>query len=70
MISGTVSRRPGAARVLRGASDGTVSVASTRVEGMADFVTVAESHTFIVRSEVVAKQVRAFLAEGRFRPAP
>jgi len=70
VIAGTVSRRPGAARVLRGDSDGTVSVASTRVDGMRDFVTVAESHTFIVRSALVAEQVHAFLAEGRFRPAP
>jgi triacylglycerol lipase len=70
IIAGTRSWRPGAARVLGGPSDGTVSVQSTRLDGMADFIEVAESHTFILRSDVVAEQVRAFLAEGRFRPAP
>jgi hypothetical protein len=36
---------------------------------MTDFLTVPESHTFILRSDTVAARVRAFLAEGRFRPA-
>ncbi len=68
VIAGTRSHRPGAARVLFGRSDGTVSVASTRLEGMSDFITVRESHTFIMRSAEVGEQVRAFLTHGRFRP--
>jgi pimeloyl-ACP methyl ester carboxylesterase len=68
VIAGTTSRRPGASRVLLGASDGTVSVASTRLAGMTDFVKVPESHTFIMRSDAVAAQVRAFLESGRFAP--
>jgi hypothetical protein len=68
VIAGTTSRRPGASRVLLGASDGTVSVASTRLHGMTDFVKVPESHTFIMRSDAVAAQVRAFLESGRFAP--
>jgi pimeloyl-ACP methyl ester carboxylesterase len=70
VIAGTTSYRLGADEVLGGANDGTVSVASTRLEGMTDFVTVAESHTFIMRSADVAELVRAFLREGRFHPAP
>jgi len=47
-------------------SDGTVSVASTRLEGMRDFVTVRKSHTFIMRSADVADYVIQFLRTGRF----
>lgn len=47
-------------------SDGTVSVASTRLDGMRDFVTVRKSHTFIMRSADVADYVIRFLRTGRF----
>ena len=47
-------------------SDGTVAVASTRLEGMRDFVTVHKSHTFIMRSADVADYVIQFLLTGRF----
>jgi len=48
-------------------SDGTVSVASTRLEGMSDFITVRKSHTFIMRSADVAEYVIRFLRAGHFR---
>jgi pimeloyl-ACP methyl ester carboxylesterase len=70
VIAETTSHRLGADGVLGGENDGTVSVASARLDGMADFATVAESHTFIMRSEAVAELVRAFLRDGRFHPAP
>lgn len=47
-------------------SDGTVSVASTRLGGMSDFVTVPKSHTFIMWSSDVADYVVRFLRTGRF----
>jgi len=47
-------------------SDGTVSVASTRLAGMTDFVTVRKSHTFIMRSTDVADYIIRFLRTGRF----
>jgi pimeloyl-ACP methyl ester carboxylesterase len=47
-------------------SDGTVSVASTRLTGMSDFVTVRKSHTFIMRSGDVADYIIRFLHTGRF----
>lgn len=70
VIAGTTSRRLGAGSVLGPESDGTVSVASTRLDGMTDFATVPESHTFIMRSAAVSELVRAFLRDGRFHPAP
>ncbi len=48
-------------------SDGTVSVASTRLDGMHDFVTVPKSHTFIMWSGEVADYVVRFLRTGRFQ---
>lgn len=47
-------------------SDGTVSVASTRLAGMSDFVTVRKSHTFIMRSVNVADYIIRFLRTGHF----
>ena len=47
-------------------SDGTVSVASTSLAGMSDFVTVRKSHTFIMRSADVAGYIIRFLRTGRF----
>lgn len=47
-------------------SDGTVSVASTELEGMRDFVTVRRSHTFVMRSPEVAGYVTRFLTTGCF----
>ena len=52
-----------------GASDGTVAVAETRLEGLADHVTVAASHTGLVLSSAAAAQAIVFLREGRFRHA-
>ena len=48
-------------------SDGTVSVASTQLGGMSDFVTVPKSHTFIMWSTEVADYVIRFLRTGRFQ---
>jgi pimeloyl-ACP methyl ester carboxylesterase len=54
-----------------GESDGTVAVAETRLEGLADHVVVAASHSTMLVSPQVARQVVAFLREGRFhRDAP
>jgi pimeloyl-ACP methyl ester carboxylesterase len=48
-------------------SDGTVSVASTQLDGMHDFVTVRKSHTLIMWSGNVADYVIRFLKTGRFQ---
>ena len=52
--------------ILPEGNDGTVSVASTHVEGMRDFVAVPASHTFIMWSEDAGDQVVTFLENGRF----
>ncbi len=69
VIAGTAARSPLGALLIDGDSDGTVPVASTRLEGMADFITVDERHTFIMRSGEVADQAVRFLKSGRFAHA-
>lgn len=49
-----------------GESDGTVAVAETRLEGLADHVVLPTSHTGLAFSPLAARQVIAFLREGRF----
>jgi hypothetical protein len=49
-----------------GDSDGTVAVAETRLAGLADHVVVPASHTGLVFSPIAARQVVAFLRDGRF----
>ena len=51
---------------LSGHGDGTVALTETRLEGMADYITVPVSHTALLFSAVVARQVCAFLHDGRF----
>jgi len=68
VIAGT---RPGFTplqRLVPSPSDGTVSVASTRLEGMADFLEVARAHTFLMNDAEVIAQTIAFLSTGKFRP--
>ncbi len=67
VIAGTTSLNPFGFLLLPGPSDGTVSVTSTKLEGMTDFLEVSHSHTFIMRSAAVAEQVIHFLRHGRFR---
>jgi hypothetical protein len=53
-------------RVFSGPNDGKVSVQSARLEGMADFLVVPGSHTWIIWRADTSRQVLAFLAHGHF----
>jgi pimeloyl-ACP methyl ester carboxylesterase len=52
--------------VIRGAHDGKVSVASTRIDGMADHIVLPVAHALMVLDARVAEQTMCFLKEGRF----
>jgi pimeloyl-ACP methyl ester carboxylesterase len=69
VIAGTRNSNPISGHVIPGSSDGTVSIESTKLEGMTDFISVDESHTFIMRSPLVAEQTIEFLRNGRFASA-
>lgn len=51
---------------LPGPSDGVVSVAETRLPGMRDHIVLNVSHSGMLLSRAVARQVCAFLREGTF----
>lgn len=66
VIAGSKSLNPLYSLIIPGKDDGKVSVDRAKVAGMADFLVVPYSHTFITRSPEVAEQVVYFLRNGRF----
>lgn len=70
MVAGNVPRGLGRlfAR-LEGDSDGTVAVAETRLQGLADHCLVASSHSGLVFSQQAADQAAHFLLHGCFAHA-
>ena len=66
IIAGTRSSDPWFAEIFQGANDGKVSVASTRLPEMNDFLVVESGHTFIMNDGEVIRQIKSFLRDGRF----
>jgi hypothetical protein len=52
--------------IIPGEDDGTVSVESAKLEGMADFLVVHTTHPFIMNNKMVMKQSVHFLQNGTF----
>jgi triacylglycerol lipase len=70
VIAGGQSLNPLYSYFIGGRDDGKVSVASSAVEGMRDFLVVDSSHTFIMQRSHVIQQVLHFLEHGHFERDP
>jgi triacylglycerol lipase len=66
IIAGTRSFSPIFSLALPDRDDGKVTVESTKVDGMQDFIEMPFNHTFMMRSNAVIEQVIHFLQRGRF----
>lgn len=70
VIAGDRSINPILSLSLNNPDDGKVSVESTKVEGMKDFIQVSSTHTFIMSSKIVIQQIRQFISSGNFSHDP
>lgn len=66
VIAGTGTINVLASAMLPNPDDGKVSVVSTKVDGMRDFLVVGNSHRFITRSNIVLRNTENFLRNGAF----
>lgn len=66
VITGSRSLNPLFSSTFDGPNDGKVAVERAMVEGMADFLVVRHSHSFIMRSSTVTRETIHFLKHGRF----
>ncbi len=67
VIAGTQSINLILSTFLPDPNDGKVSVASTRVKGMKDFVALPTTHPFMMKNYAVIEQVVYFLKHGQFK---
>ena len=66
VIAGNRSIDPVAGTMLPKPHDGRVSVANTRLDGMADHIIVETSHPWLVRNGLAIEQTITFVRDGQF----
>lgn len=66
IIAGNFSLNPMLSLLLPGQDDGKVSVESTKLEGMRDFLVLRSSHVFIMRNRQAIANTMHFLRHGHF----
>ena len=67
VIAGTRSLNLMLSTMLPGQDDGKVTVASTKVDGMKDHLTLPVTHPFMMKNKKVIEQVVYFLKHGQFK---
>lgn len=70
VIAGNRSMSPIFSLALPDRDDGKVTVESTKIEGMQDFIEMPYTHTFIMQRDAVIQQVISFLQQGSFSHRP
>lgn len=70
VIAGNRSFSPIFSMALPERDDGKVTVESTRIEGMSDFIEMPYTHTFIMQRDAAIRQVLHFIQHGRFDHSP
>ena len=68
VIAGDRPLYPWFSSVFPGAHDGKVTVQSTQLEGMKDFLVVHTSHTWMMCRKQVVQAVLRFIERGQFKP--
>lgn len=66
VIAGNRTINPLGVMMIEGENDGTVSVLSTMVDGMADHIVLPTTHTMMMMNPVVIAEVLEFLRNGAF----
>ncbi len=66
VIAGSSTSDPWFSPFIPGDDDGKVSVESTRLDEMKDFIVIESGHSFIMRNEEAIQQILNFLQHGHF----
>lgn len=66
VIAGTGTANWLASALIPGPDDGKVAVEATKVQGMADHITLPLTHTFMMNNPETLAQILAFLQNGKF----